>query len=1014
MPVTQTLAKRLLRTMLPGYLIIALTMTAVQLGIQYASISSSIDDDLASLARTVEPGVTNAVWELDDAQLASIARGVRQNAIVTGIRVESAEGRQLVEDGAVPKPAEATGQPLPKRFKSTTLPLVYQTKGVAPQRIGTLSMYSNRDVVLGRVKYGFGVVLLDSVLFTLGLWLIFQWTIRFRLSKAVTRVAKALGRRHVRPQGAPGEHIEYPYRDELGELVNAFNDSRARLFDSLHERDALNRNLEAIVESRTAELTKAKEEAEEATRAKSEFLSNMSHEIRTPMNAVLGMLYLAQQAELTPDLRGKLGKAQGAARSLLGIINDILDFSKIEAGKLEVEVVEFAVDGVLEQLTDTIGYEAARKGIEFLIRYDPAIPVRLLGDPLRLGQILLNLCGNAVKFTEQGEVELALRAINIRDDELNLQVCVRDSGIGMSEEAQARLFEEFSQADQSTTRRFGGTGLGLAISRRLVELMGGRIWVEESRPGKGTSICFTVRLQVAPQAGAARQLEERAGPLLKGTRALIVEDNHASREILTEMLRFLHVEADAVGNGLDALAALRKPGDRPYDLVLMDWHLPGVHGDEVARLIGSDPAIPLRPKVIMVTSYGRDDVMQLAERAGVAGFLVKPVSPSTLLDTLLSVLGRGYLLPEPDTPPAATSRPGGAGHLAGARVLLVEDNDINREFVSELLRSERVEVDEAHNGREAVEKVRRHDYDAVLMDIQMPVMDGLEATGRIRALAAEPDGERFAALPIVAMTALAMEQDAARCLSAGMNDHIGKPIEPERLFDVLFAWVSSRLAQRGPLRAAAAESTAAEACPPDLLALTCFDAQEGIRRIGGRPEAYRRQLKRFREHYSNALPELRRLLRERGPAAAEAYCHALRGVIGNIGASALYAQLVAIDETLRSGAAPDEAMLLRAEQQLVEAIGEIDALTPVGSRFVHGAARPLTHAAIRALLERLAYALEYDLGAVEGLLGELRAGTADMPLAADIEALAAEVDVFDLDAARHRLGELKAAERLHR
>ncbi|MBS0353630.1 MAG: response regulator [Proteobacteria bacterium] len=1013
MATPQTLSKRLLRTMLPGYLIIALTMTAAQLAIQYVSISRSVDDDLISLARTVEPGITTAVWELDAVQLASIAKGVRQNAIVTGVRVDSAEDQQLVEDGDVPRPGDSAGRAILKRYKCAALPLVYQAKGVAPRRVGQLTLYSNRDVVLDRVAYGFGVVLLDSVLFTLGLWLIFQWTVRFRLSQAVTRVAKAVKSWRFRPDDAPVDNIDYPYRDELGELVSAFNDSRRRLFDSLRELDALNRNLETMVDARTAELTKAKEDAEAATRTKSEFLSNMSHEIRTPMNAVLGMLYLAQQAELTPDLRSKLAKAQGAARSLLGIINDVLDFSKIEAGKLEVEEVEFALDGVLEQVTDAIGYEAARKGIEFLIRYDPAIPTRLLGDPLRLGQILLNLCGNAVKFTEQGEVELALHALNIRNDALSLQVCVRDSGIGMSEEAQARMFEQFSQADQSTTRRFGGTGLGLAISRRLVELMDGRIWVEESRPGKGTSICFTVHLRVPPQAGtAAWALAEGAGPLLKGVRVLLVEDNHAAREILGEMLRFLHVEATAVGTGIEALAALRNPGATPYDLVLMDWHLPGVHGDEVARLIGSDPSITQRPKVVMVTSYGRDDVMRLAERAGVEGFLVKPVSPSMLLDTLLSVLGRVRLLP-----PASEGLPmetggghGGTARLAGARVLLVEDNDMNRDFASELLRSEGVEVDEAHNGQEAVFKVGEHDYDAVLMDIQMPVMDGLEAAMRIRALASSPTRQRVAEVPIIAMTALAMEQDAARCLAAGMNDHIAKPIDPQRLFEVLLAFVSPKLAQRGALPASEAVSMAASACPPDLLALTCFDAEGGIRRIGGRPEAYRRQLKRFREHYSNAISELRRLLRERGTAAA-AYCHALRGVTGNLGAGPLYAQLMLVDEALRNDVLPDEVVLLRAEAQFVEAIGEIDALTSANSRLAQGEARRLAPDALQVLLKRLGDALEYDLGAVEGLLGELRAGVADTPLAADIDALAAEIDIFDLDAARHRLGKLKADER---
>ena len=302
-------------------------------------------------------------------------------------------------------------------------------------------------------------------------------------------------------------------------------------------------NLEHQVTLRTSELQAAKEEAERLSRVKSDFLANMSHEIRTPMNAVLGMLYLALKEELPEHLRNQLTKAQGAARSLLGIINDILDISKIEAGKLELERVEFGLETVLEQLVDAVGYQAEGKGIEFLIRYDPDIPSRLVGDPLRLGQILLNLCGNAVKFTEEGEVELAFRRLSGDERQLNLQICVRDSGIGIGPEDQARLFEKFSQADQSTTRRFGGTGLGLAISKNLVELLGGRIWIEESQPGAGTTICCTVRLEIASQAQARQQeLAAQVGPLLQGVRVLVVDDNEVSREILAEMVRFFRME----------------------------------------------------------------------------------------------------------------------------------------------------------------------------------------------------------------------------------------------------------------------------------------------------------------------------------------------------------------------------------------------------------------------------------------------------------------------------------------
>lgn len=755
-------------------------------------------------------------------------------------------------------------------------------------------------------------------------------------------------------------------------------------------------NLERQVEERTAELRVAKEEAERASRVKSDFLANMSHEIRTPMNAILGMLYLALKGDLPQQVRNQLTKAQDAAHSLLGIINDILDISKIEAGKLEIERVDFALEGVLERLADAIGLQASHKGIEFLIRYDPAIPSRLVGDPLRLGQILLNLCGNAIKFTERGEVELSFQRLDEREDRLTMQVCVRDSGIGMSPEAQQRLFEKFSQADQSTTRRFGGTGLGLAICRNLVEMMGGRIWVESSEPGRGTTMCFTVELGIADEARARQcELVEQVGPLLSGVRVLIVDDNEVSREILAEMLRFFRLEVGTAENGLEAVEAVRAAdADRPWDLVLMDWHMPGMHGDEATRRILSDPGLERRPRVVMVTAHGREEVVRLSEQAGVDGFLIKPVSPSTLLDTILSVLGRGRVLGrsggDEHAPPIA------AGRLAGARVLLVEDNEINREFATELLRSEGIDVDEAVNGAEAVERVRERSYDAVLMDIQMPVMDGLEATRAIRAMSREPGLEQLADLPIIAMTALAMSRDADASSAAGMNDHVTKPVSPDRLMAVLTHW----LGMRDGAPDAPAAPRGGSTVPPDFLRLTTLDAREGIRRIGGKPEAYLRQLRRFREHYADAFGRLRDQISARGPRHAETFCHALKGVTGNIGAMSLHTLVGEIDDHLKQDRNPPEELLARAERQLREVLDEIDALaTGRPEAPPASAGTVLTDAERRALVARLREALENDLGAVDALLAELRAGLAGTPLSDTADRLYERVDVFDIDGA---------------
>ncbi|NMF97653.2 response regulator [Aromatoleum toluolicum] len=812
--------------------------------------------------------------------------------------------------------------------------------------------------------------------------------------------------------------MAHTIRDDNGRAVRMVGVS----YDITEQRRAaveimkLNAELERRVIERTAQLKtankdllQAKEVAEEAKRAQSEFLANMSHEIRTPMNAILGMLYLALKSDLSPSQHNYLAKAQGAARSLLGIINDILDISKIEAGKLDIEQVEFGLDAVLEQLTDAVGYLAERKGLEFLVRYDPSIPSRLIGDPLRLGQILLNLCGNAVKFTERGEVELAFRCLNASETDITLQVFVRDTGIGMTPEVQGKLFEKFTQADQTTTRRFGGTGLGLAISKDLAELMGGRVWVEDSQPGKGTTMCFTAQLRIAGQARARqRELVEQVGPLLEGVRVLVVDDSEGAREILAEMLRFFRLEVGTASNGPAAIAALQAAAASPYDLVLMDWRMPGMNGDEATARIRNDAAIPRQPKVIMVTAWGREDAFLLAERAGIDGFLIKPVSPSMMFDTILSVLGRGRIFGTEERR-ASLREPASGGQLAGARVLLVEDNEINREFAIELLRSEGLEVDEAANGEEAVQRVQARDYDAVLMDIQMPVMDGLEAARRIRALAGAPgvmDGERFAVLPIIAMTALAMAQDAEKSRAAGMNDHVTKPIAPDRLMATLANWVQLPAGRAG--RVAVTRTADRGEVPADLGALTSLDAGEGIRRIGGKADAYRKQLARFRRRHVDAVAELCRLVAAGDAQRAEECCHALKGVTGALGAHALYEKISVIDALLKQGVLPDAAVLDEADALLLRLMDEIDGLGDSSGAIPRPAA-PLAPDTLRELLARLGEALDNDLGAAEPLLAELRAGLAGTPLEADITSVGALVDVFDIDAARARLKGLEVS-----
>ena len=635
-------------------------------------------------------------------------------------------------------------------------------------------------------------------------------------------------------------------------------------------------HLEELIDQRTMELKEAKTVAESATKAKSEFLANMSHEIRTPMNAIIGFSNLVIKTDLSAKQRDYIAKIEVSANSLLGVINDILDFSKIEAGKLEMESTDFQLNDVMNNIANMVSVKASEKGIELLHTIADDVPCALTGDPLRLGQVLINLINNAVKFTETGYIHVKAGLLDKDKKRCKIKFTVKDTGIGMTKEQIGKLFTAFSQADTSVTRKFGGTGLGLTISQRLVEMMNGEISVE-SEPDIGSTFNFTAEFVRQPE-----DIEQcRIIPAdLTGLKVLVVDDSEMARTILLEQLLTFGFEVVAVDSGQAAIKKLKQAtSDKPYDLVLMDWKMPVINGIEAAKMIMGDNDLNQTPLIIMVTAFGREEIMKEAEHTGINAFLMKPVNPSLLFDTVMQVFGRetsASICSNPEKELCPETR----YEIAGARVLLVEDNILNQQVALEILEGAGLIVEIANNGKEAVEVIAKAYYDIVLMDVQMPVMGGYEATRLIRA------DEKYAYLPIIAMTAHAMQGAKDESLVAGMNDYVSKPIDQKQLFSVLAKWIKP--CKRNDAAAAkAVQLKQPKTLEPEIRLpenLPGLDIESGLKRINGNKRLYRQLLIDFAKSYASVTEEIKDLIEKDDLQAAERVAHTIKGIAGNISA----------------------------------------------------------------------------------------------------------------------------------
>ncbi len=684
----------------------------------------------------------------------------------------------------------------------------------------------------------------------------------------------------------------------------------------------------------------AQDEAIKANSAKSEFLAKMSHEIRTPMNAVLGMLYLLEKTDISSIQQNYIKKASHAANSLLGIINDILDFSKIEAGKLDINNEDFEFNDMIMDVLSVMSFKAEEKNLELLAYYDDKIPSFIISDKLRIEQILNNLLSNAIKFTQKGEVVLSTKLLKENKKDIEILFCVKDSGVGISKEAQTKLFQEFSQVNNSTTRSIEGTGLGLAICEKLSNLLGGDIWIEESKEGFGSTFCFNIKCKKSSK----KLSRSMSNSYMKDFRCLVVDDNISAQEVLCRMLTSFGYEVDIANPGKEAIKLIKS---KKYDMLFLDYKMPQMNGIETYKAIQSD-LINNEIKTIIVSAYSKDIMDENIKSLGIHGYLSKPISPSTLYDKIFEVQNPIICIDDIKLDEVVK-------YFDGIKVLLVEDNELNQEFAVHMLQDRGFSVDVAYDGIEALTLIKSKKYDLVLMDIQMPHMDGLEATAHIRKM----QDDYFKQIPIIALSANALLGDKEKSIDAGMNEHINKPIDPLELFEVIGKYINSKdkiILQEKK------ENTNKENINKNI-----FDVENTLAKLNNSYDVYVKILKQFSTNYRDMYDVIEKYVKQKDIKNLSSKIHEIKGVSGNIGATRLYDKLVIMDILVRKDDnIPSPKLLEEFKDELKNVLKEIDTL---GEKEI--LQKHFDKDKVTTLLEKIYDNLEEDIVLCEELLEEV-------------------------------------------